>query len=191
MRELRIVDARGERITCFGTRVFRELTGGRFVTLARSDLARLLFETVKDETEVLFGDEIAGLDERPDCMRVQFKHAGARSFDIVVGADGLHSNVRRLGFGPQQEFEKDLGYIVAAFETQGYRPRDDDVYVIYSEPGQMAGRFALHGDRTLILFVFNDNRVASLTLPDLEAQKAMLRRRFGGGGWECEPLREP
>jgi 2-polyprenyl-6-methoxyphenol hydroxylase-like FAD-dependent oxidoreductase len=69
MREMRIVDAEGERITGFGARVFRELTGGRFVTLARSDLARLLFETVKDEAEVLFGDEIVGLEEQSDSVR--------------------------------------------------------------------------------------------------------------------------
>ena len=119
--------------------MFGELTGGRFVTLARADLARLLFDTVRGETEVLFGDEIVGLEERPDDMRVQFRHARARSFDLVVGADGLHSNVRRLAFGPQQQFEKDLGYVVAAFETQGYRPRDEDVYVIYGEPGADGG----------------------------------------------------
>ena len=69
MRELRIVDAGGERVAGFGTRVFRELTGGRFVTLARSDLSRLLFEAVRGETEILFGDEIAGLEERTDCVR--------------------------------------------------------------------------------------------------------------------------
>ena len=101
MREMRIVDARGERITGFGTRVFRELTGGRFITLARSDLARLLFETVKGETEVLFGDEIVGLEERPDHVQAQFRCAGARPFDLVIAADGLHSDVRRLPFGPQ------------------------------------------------------------------------------------------
>ena len=161
MREMRIVDARGERITGFGTRVFRELTGGRFVTLARADLARLLFETIKGRTEVLFGDEIIGLGERPDDVWAQFGHAGARSFDLVVGADGLHSNVRRLAFGPQQQFEKDLGYVVAAFETQGYRPRDEDVYVLYSEPGQMLARFALHDDRTLFLFVFTHDHDSS------------------------------
>ena len=55
MRELRIVDARGQRVAGFGTRVFRELTGGRYVTLARSDLSRLLFEKIKDATEVIFG----------------------------------------------------------------------------------------------------------------------------------------
>ena len=189
MREMRIVDARGERITGFGTRVFRELTGGRFITLARSDLARLLFETVKGETEVLFGDEIVGLEERPDYVQAQFRHAGARPFDLVIGADGLHSNVRKLAFGPQQQFEKDLGYVVAAFETRGYRPRDEDVYVIYSEPRQMVARFALHDDRTLFLFVFTDEE-SSPTTPDLEAQKAMLRQRFGGRGWECAQILE-
>jgi 2-polyprenyl-6-methoxyphenol hydroxylase-like FAD-dependent oxidoreductase len=185
VREMRIVDARGERITGFGTRVFRELTGGRFVTLARADLARLLFEAVRGRTEVLFGDEIVGLEERPDDVWAQFGHAGARSFDLVVGADGLHSNVRRLAFGPQQQFEKDLGYVVAAFETQHYRPRDENVYVIYSEPGQMLARFALHDDRTLFLFVFARDHDSSPAMPDLAAQKAMLRERFGGRGWEC------
>ena len=57
MRELRIVDDRGERVAGFGTRVFRELTGGRFVTLGRSDLSWLLFEKIKGATEVIFGDE--------------------------------------------------------------------------------------------------------------------------------------
>jgi len=184
MREMRIVDARGERIAGFGTRVFRELTGGRFITLARSDLARLLFETVKSETEVVFGAEIAALEERPDHIWAQFGHGPARPFDLVIGADGLHSKVRGLAFGPQQSFEKDLGYVVAAFETQGYRPRDEDVYVIYSEPGQMVARFALHDDRTLFLFAFASEGSSPAT-PDLEAQKATLRRRFGDKGWEC------
>ena len=188
MREMRIVDARGKRVTGFGTRVFRELTGGRFVTLARADLSRLLFETNKGETEVLFGDEIVALEERADHVQALFRQAGSRAFDFVVGADGLHSNVRRLTFGPQQQFEKDLGYVVAAFETQGYRPRDEDVYVIYSEPRQMVARFALHDDRTLFLFVFTNDHEPSPTMPDPEAQKAMLRRRFEAGGWECAQI---
>jgi 2-polyprenyl-6-methoxyphenol hydroxylase-like FAD-dependent oxidoreductase len=187
MREMRIVGPRGERITGFGTRVFRELSGGRFITLARSDLARLLFETVKGRTEVLFGDEIVGLEERPEHIEARFRQAGARSFDLVVGADGLHSNVRRLAFGPQPQFEQDLGYVVAAFEAQGYRPRDEDVYVIYSEPSQMVARFALHDDRTLFLFVFTRDDSSPPT-PDLAAQKATLSRRFGGRGWESEQI---
>ena len=72
-------NARANALAGFGTRVFRELTGGRFVTLARSDLARLLFETVRGETEVLFGDEIAGLEQRTDCVRRRNLSAPARA----------------------------------------------------------------------------------------------------------------
>jgi 2-polyprenyl-6-methoxyphenol hydroxylase-like FAD-dependent oxidoreductase len=183
VRELRIVDARGKRVAGFGARVFRELTGGRFITLARSDLSRLLFEKIKDGTEVMFGDEIVSLDARPDKVRVRFKHGGERAFDLVVGADGLHSGVRRLLFGPQDRFEKHLGYIVAAFEVSGYRPRDDDVYVIFSAPGRMLGRVALRNDRTLFLFVFTAG-ADSLEARDVSRQKALLRARYGDGQWE-------
>ena len=184
MQEMRIVNDRGTRVAGFGTRVFRELTGGRFVTLGRSDLSRLLFEKIGRTTEVIFGDEIVSLQESADGVQVQFKGGSKRRFDVVVGADGLHSAVRRLAFGPEDLFEKHLGYVVAAFEVSGYRPRDDDVYVIYGEPGRMLGRFALHDDRTLFLFVFADDVVALPGIFDLSAQKAMLRERFGGGKWE-------
>ena len=183
MRELRIVDDRGKRVTGFGTKVFSELTGGRYVTLGRSDLSRLLFEKVKGTTEVIFDDEIVGLQEQADCVQVQFKHAGERRFDLVIGADGLHSDVRRLAFGPQHQFEKHLGYVVAAFEVRGYRPRDEDVYLMYGQPGRMLGRFTLHDDRTLFLFVFAAD---SGSLPaTLDLQKAMLRERYRDGKWEC------
>src|SRR5215470_10475116 len=137
MRELRIVDGRGKRVTGFGTAVFRELTGGRYVTLARSDLSRLLFERIKGSTEALFGNEIVEIQEHANGVKVRLKHGGERSFGLVIGADGLHSNVRRLVFGPEDRFEKRLGYIVAAFEVHGYRPRDENVYVAYNEPGRM------------------------------------------------------
>ncbi len=185
MREMRIVDDLGERVTGFGTKIFHELTGGRFVTLGRSDLSRLLFEKIKGTTEIIFGNEIVGLQEHTDCVQVQFKHAGERRFDLVIGADGLHSNVRRLVFGPEDRFEKQLGYVVAAFEVRRYRPRDEDVYVIYSKPGRMLGRFALHDDRTLFLFVFAADVDPLPAMLDLPAQKAMLRESFGEGKWEC------
>ena len=183
VRELRIVDDRGKRVTGFGTKVFGELTNGRYVTLARSDLSRLLFEKVKGTTEVIFDNEIVGLQEQADFVQVRLKHAGERRFDLVIGADGLHSDVRRLAFGPQHQFEKQLGYVVAAFEVRGYRPRDEDVYVMYGQPGRMLGRFTLHDDRTLFLFVFAAD---SSSLPaTLDLQKAMLRERYGDGEWEC------
>ena len=184
MSEMRIVDSQGQRITGFGIRVFRELTGGRFVTLGRADLSRLLFEKIKDTTEVIFGDEIVELQEEAGGVWIQFKHAPQRKFDFVVGADGLHSKVRGLVFGQQARFEKELGYLVAGFEARGYRPRDEKVYVVYSQPDRMVARFALHDDRTLFLFVFADTGRFP-PIHDLGAQKAILRERFNDRTWEC------
>lgn len=183
MRELRMVDDRGKRVAGFGTKVFGELTGGRYVTLGRSELSRLLFEKVKGASEVIFDNEIVGLQEEPDCVQVKLKHGGERRFDLVIGADGLHSGVRRLAFGPQDQFEKHLGYVVAAFEACGYRPRDENVYLMYGQPGRMVGRFTLHDDRTLFLFVFAAD--SSSLPPSLDLQKANLRETYGDGKWEC------
>jgi 2-polyprenyl-6-methoxyphenol hydroxylase-like FAD-dependent oxidoreductase len=94
--------------------------------------------------------------------------------------------VRKLAFGPQSLFETDLGYRVAAFEARGYRPRDDDVYLIYGQPGRMVGRFTLRDDRTLFLLV---SLAVGADLPTTQAeQKAMLRDVYRDGGWECSNM---
>jgi 2-polyprenyl-6-methoxyphenol hydroxylase-like FAD-dependent oxidoreductase len=183
VRETRIVDDDGRRIAGFGTRVISELTGGRYVTLQRSGLSRLLFEKVSGRVETIFGEEIVALDELADAVRVELRGAGERRFDLVIGADGLHSSVRALAFGPQSRFEKQLGYAVAAFEIGGFRPRDENVYLIYGQPGRMVGRFTLRDDRTLFLLVFP---AQDAQLPATrDAQEAMLREVFGEAGWDC------
>jgi len=188
MRELRMVGDHGQRLSGFGTRVFAELTGGRFATLARSDLSRLIVSKIEGTSEILFDDEIISLREDADCVRVILKHAGERRFDLVIGADGLHSRVRQLAFGNQERFEKHLGYTASAFEVTGYRPRDEEVYVVYGLPGRQLARFALRGDRTLFLFVF-DGDDGSLAEPyGIERQKAILHDRFRDGKWECDRI---
>lgn len=183
VREMRIVNDQGRPVADFGTTVFSELTGGRYVTLQRSELARLLFEKSSGQVESIFDDSIVSLEERADGVRVQFEHERERRFDLVIGADGLHSRTRTLVFGPQSRFERHLGYAVAAFEASGYRSRDEDVYLMYGRPGRMLGRFTLRDNRTLFLFVFVARRE---DLPaTLDAQKALLRDLYRHDGWEC------
>jgi 2-polyprenyl-6-methoxyphenol hydroxylase-like FAD-dependent oxidoreductase len=186
VREMRIVDDAGQRLAGFGTRVFDELTSGRYVTLQRSDLSSLLFNKIAGRVESIFGDEIAALEERQNGIRVELKRGGERWFELMIGADGLHSHVRKLVFGAQPTFERQLGYVVAAFEARQYRPRDEDIYLIYGQPGRMVGRFTLRDDRALFLLVFAEPNASLPTA--LEAQKRMLRDIYGHGGWECQRI---
>jgi 2-polyprenyl-6-methoxyphenol hydroxylase-like FAD-dependent oxidoreductase len=106
----------------------------------------------------------------------------------VIGADGLHSAVRRIAFGPDEQFEKYLGYGVAAFEAEGYRPRDELVYVGYTQPGRQVACFSLRNDYTFFLFVFRDgSRGVDVGDGDRDA-KALLHGIFEGAGWECPQI---
>jgi 2-polyprenyl-6-methoxyphenol hydroxylase-like FAD-dependent oxidoreductase len=188
VKELRVVGGHGQRVSGFGTKVFDELTAGRFVSVKRSDLSRLIFAKIAGDCEVLFGDTVKAIDQEQDGTRVSFEREKERRFDLVIGADGLHSAVRRIAFGPQENYEKRLGYTVAAFEVSGYRPRDEDVYVIYERPGRQIGRFALRGDRTLFLFVLAHD-VDALSYPhDASAQKALLWGAFADDQWELPQI---
>ena len=183
IRDMRVVDADGTRISGFGTSVFRELTGGRYVTIGRNVLSQLLFKKVSRDIEAIFGDQIIEIDDQKTHVEVRLDSGAERRFDFVVGADGLHSGVRRLVFGPQDRFEKRLGYVVAAFEAPGYRPRNEDVYVMYNEPGRMVGRVSLRDDKTLFLFIFAED--ADAPMHDLPAQKRLVQTKFGDSRWEC------
>jgi 2-polyprenyl-6-methoxyphenol hydroxylase-like FAD-dependent oxidoreductase len=184
--EVRMVGDRGERITGFGADVFRRITGGRYISLARSELSLAIFEQLDDRTERIFDEEVIALAERGEHLEVTLKRGGTRTFDLVIGADGLHSRVRSLVFGPQGDFEVFLGYEVAAFEVSGYRPRDEGDYLLHSAPGRQLGRFAMRGDRTLCLFVYASD---GAPLPrELSEQKARVRAHFANGAWETDHM---
>jgi 2-polyprenyl-6-methoxyphenol hydroxylase-like FAD-dependent oxidoreductase len=186
VKEVRFVDGAGTRVGGFSANVFSAATRDRYVSLRRGDLASAIYGTVDGRVETVFGDSIAAIAEDADGVDVTFAHGAPRRFDLVFGADGLHSNVRKLVFGPQSGFEDYLGYKVAAFEVEGYRPRDEDVYVLYTEVGKQIARFAMRDDRTTVLFVNIDKEPE--TPDDLAGQKAALHATFGNGAWESKPI---
>jgi 2-polyprenyl-6-methoxyphenol hydroxylase-like FAD-dependent oxidoreductase len=95
---------------------------------------------------------VRSLEDRGDRVRVGFERGGDRDFDLVIGADGLHSQVRRVAFGPEKLFENYLGIVVAAFDVEGYRPRDELVAVMHAEVGFQVVRVALRDDVTMFAF---------------------------------------
>lgn len=188
IKEVRFVNDKGRKSGSFGTDVFVRMTNGRFTTVRRSDLSSSVFSLIEGKVETIFGDSISGIDESERKVRVAFDHAASRDLDLVIGSDGLHSRVRSLVFGKEEQFEKSLGYYVAAFEIDGYRPRDELVYVSHGLPGRQISRFSMRGDKTLFLFVFRDEYLRRDMPHDLAGRKASLRSIFSGAGWECPQI---
>ena len=85
------------------------------------DLAASIFEKVEDKIETIFGTRVDRIEQKEGGVSVTFENGTGRDFDLVVGADGLHSRVRELVFGAANRYEKYLGYGVAAFEAEVYR----------------------------------------------------------------------
>jgi len=187
-KEVRVVNSDGRRISGFSFESLSRVVQGRYIGLARLDLAASIYQAIEGRVETMFGDSIAGMDQTSEGVRVRFQTGRVRDFDLVIGADGLHSQVREIAFGPQKQFERYLGYKVAAFEVDGYRPRDELVYVMYTEVGQQVGRFAMQSDRTFFLFIFASPETEEAAIDDIQAQKALLRKRFGKRGWECRKI---
>jgi 2-polyprenyl-6-methoxyphenol hydroxylase-like FAD-dependent oxidoreductase len=184
VREVRFVDCAGRTRSGFSADVFGRMTGGRFTSLLRSDLSATIYQALHG-VEVIFGDSIATIQDEGEAVRIGLSGGASRLVDLVVGADGQHSAVRRHRFGPEGAFIVPLGYHVAAIEIAGYHPRDELVYVSHAVPGRQVSRFAMRGDRTLVLFVFRDEAIPQGSLAD---PRRVLRQVFGDVGWECPAM---
>ncbi len=186
VQEVKAVGRRGQRLAGFPADAFSRTTHGRFVSLPRGELAASIFGKIEDNVETIFGDSLDRVEQTEKGVDITFESGGKRQFDLVIGADGLHSRVRQLVYGEQSQFERYLGYKAAAFEVKGYRPRDERAYVMYTQVGQQVVRFAMRDDRTMFLFTFADKNITGVDT--VEAQKAVLRERFGASGWECPEI---
>jgi 2-polyprenyl-6-methoxyphenol hydroxylase-like FAD-dependent oxidoreductase len=173
-RDQTIVDGRGRALAV----IPGEFTGGD-VEIRRGDLAELLYERTKSSCEYVFGDSITSLTETAGGVHVTFTAGAPRTFDLVVGADGIHSNVRRLAFGPEEDYVRFLGhyYALAVLDVDGDG-------LMYNEPGRMA---AIGGPKAQSFFVFASPEL-SYDHYDTEQQRKLLLDAYRGGGWRIPEL---
>jgi 2-polyprenyl-6-methoxyphenol hydroxylase-like FAD-dependent oxidoreductase len=186
--EIRIVDANGKKIGGFSARAFQTVMGDRYLSILRSDLSKLIYSTLDGKVRTVFGDSVAALEQDHDRVTVEFKHGPAERFDLVIGAGGLHSPVRDLVFGPEDRFEKYLGYYAASFTVAGYPRHDPHAYVSFAAPGRQVSRYSLRGDRTVFFFAFAQNAKLPIAPHDVNAQKELLCEVFRRDGWECPAI---
>lgn len=187
IEELVLIDADGRRIGGFDAQVLRTALAGRILSILRGDLARAIYRSIDGKVEVVFGNTIAAIEQDDAEVRVAFKYGAPRSFDLVIGADGLHSTVRRIVFG-DREFESFLGYYAASFAVDGYPHRDEGAYVSYTVPRKQAARYALRGNRTAFFLIFAHEGRLLIDHHDTRAQKRVLHDVFDGGARECPEI---
>ncbi|MFF4350813.1 FAD-dependent monooxygenase [Streptomyces sp. NPDC001530] len=155
------------------------------VEIFRGELARIMYERTRDRVEYVFGDSIATLTDSPEGVDVTFERGAPRRFDLVVGADGLHSLTRRLVFGEESRYLRFLDHYVAGFGI----PNDlglERTGRLYSEPGRgvVIGNYDGDPDRAGALLVFRSEKL-EFDRRDVAAQKRILAERFAGMGWQA------
>ncbi|WP_052229753.1 FAD-dependent oxidoreductase [Streptomyces sp. CT34] len=158
------------------------------IEILRGDLGRLLYDATAPETEYVFDDTVTGLDEDDDGVTVTFEKAAARRFGLVVGADGLHSVVRALAFGPESDHVRPLGVHTAWF-TAVEELELDGWYQMFNVPGGLVAS-ARPGRRAGEIKAGLSFRSAPIAYDrrDTAAQQDLVARRFAGAGWEVPRL---
>ncbi|MEU5261207.1 FAD-dependent monooxygenase [Amycolatopsis sp. NPDC021455] len=165
-----------------------QATSDRHVEVMRDDLSEIYYDAGRDDVEYLFGDSVTAIS--PD-GEVTFEHAPPRRFDVVVGADGLHSNVRRLVFGEEAGLTKFIGAYLAVLSLPDPLGLDGET-VMHLGPGRTTGIYsARHLDEARAVFLFRRDQELDYHHRDVPRQKQLLRAAFAGlhpqvDGWLAE-----
>ncbi|WP_433256842.1 FAD-dependent monooxygenase [Streptosporangium sp. CA-135522] len=182
MGDAAMVDGDGNRYATLPAVIF-----AGDLEILKGDLTRILYEATRDDVEYVFGDSIASLEQDETGVRVTFARGEPRMFDLVVGADGLHSRTRELVFGPEEPFLRHLGIYTAIFNLDNYLGLENTGR-LYTVPGKAANIFSARDNteaRAALHFVSDpldyDRR-------DVEQHRRIVAEHFAGEGWEVPRL---
>jgi 2-polyprenyl-6-methoxyphenol hydroxylase-like FAD-dependent oxidoreductase len=189
--EVSFVNERNERIGSVNIQAVRQTFDLEVVEIMRGDLAKVLYERTSDEVEYCFGDSIQALKQDEAGVDVTFERGGSRRFDLLVGADGLHSIVRTLVFGDEAHFERYCGYHFGVFTTDNYLGLDETCMQMYTVPGKRIGLRSTQGNQVLVaFFLFKQPTKLRYDYHDLAQHKQLLAAVFANEGWEVPRLLE-
>jgi len=182
------VDGANRSVARIDMRAIQRKQGSGEVEIMRGDLAAIVYEITRNDGEYIFGDSIKALEQTNDGVTVCFEGGATRQFDLVIGADGMHSTVRRLAFGPESQFIRYMQHYFA-FANADPALGEDRWMTIYNEPGKMAGVYR-SGNHAGAKAYFAFRRRAPLTYDyrDVEEQKRLLSEAFAGMPWRVPEL---
>src|SRR6266513_5961181 len=189
--EISFVNERHQRIFRVNLQPLRKAFDPSTVEIMRGDLAKTLYERTSNEVEYCFGDSIQALKQDDEGVDVTFERGGSRRFDLLVGADGLHSIVRTLVFGDEAQCERYCGYHFGVFTTDNYLGLDEACAQMYSVPGKRVVLRSTRGNQVLAaFFLFKQPTRLRYDYYDLARHKQLLAEVFANEGWEVPRLLE-
>ena len=157
------------------------------VEIARGDLAGIWHEAARSGGEYIFGDSVTGMAEVPGAVEVTFERAGPRTFDLVIGAGGLHSALRALAFGPEPSFVRHLGMYLAVFTV----PKDmglDHWQLIHVVPGKSVTVTSARDSTGARVIFFFASPPLDYDHRDIGQQQELLQAAYAGQGREIPRL---
>lgn len=186
LRRLTFLDEDGGQVAALHPHT---LTGGagHDLEVPRGDLTAALHAVVRDDVEFLFADSIDALHQHGHGVDVTFRSGDSRTFDLVIGADGLHSHTRELVFGPEQRFHRYLGYCFAGFTVPNTYGLARET-VLWNSPGRAAALYAAGHDEVHVLLNFAHPEPPPAAFRQPRAQLDLVTTAFADAGWEVPGL---
>ncbi|WP_232660995.1 FAD-dependent monooxygenase [Pseudonocardia sp. TRM90224] len=184
---LHVVDAAGRRRVSIAPGAVSGGAEAHDVELPRGELTSILYELTRNDVEYVFGDTMTALHEHDGGVDVEFANGPSRTFDLVVGTDGVHSTTRRLVFGPAADYQHHLGYHFAAFTVPNHLGLDHEA-VLHNVPGKIVAINAVRtSPEVTALFAMASPELA-FDDRDLDQQRQLIEEAFTGVGWETPRL---
>lgn len=163
----------------------QELSDNEF-EIERDVLLQMLFDLIKDDVNFIFNNSITALDQEKDFVQASFRDGSSNRYELVFGCDGLHSNVRKICFGAEDQYVKFLGqYFSIAIVDKYLIP--DATLQLYAEPnkGIMLNAYK---NKTDIVFTFRPEKEIVYDFRDQDLHKQIVTAQFEGMGWRTNEL---
>jgi 2-polyprenyl-6-methoxyphenol hydroxylase-like FAD-dependent oxidoreductase len=154
--------------------------------IERTVLLNMLFDAVKSRVEVVWGDSITALRETAGGVDVTFTEGARRTFELVFGCDGVHSKVRRLWFGSDDQFMHFLGqYFSITIVDRLLIERD--TAQLFNAPGKAIMLNAYKNNTDVILSFASDDEIV-YDRRDEAQQRRIIADQFAEVGWRAPEL---
>ncbi|MEU9222404.1 FAD-dependent monooxygenase [Streptomyces sp. NPDC048376] len=187
LRRLTFLEGDGSEVASLHPHSVTGGVAGRDLEVRRGDLTDALYTAVRDDVEFVFNDSIDTLDQSGHGVDVTFRGGGRRTFDLVFGADGMHSRTRKMLFGPEEQFHHYLGYCFAVFTMPNTLGLSRET-VMWNSPGRAAALYAVGDDEVHAFLNFAQPQPPFAAFPDPQAQRDLVATVFADAGWEVPSM---